>query len=109
MEQQIISGDDVAMVIPLLDADGSPFVIDSAATVKAGIDSRNHLLLLLAANTLSEATPGSDWSASTVVATFTAEQTATLTSNSPAWIEIEILDTTKQTYFHPVKLVTGRV
>lgn len=105
---EIISGDDVSIPVTLY-KDGVTFTIDPGATVKAGIVNTRHTKILLAAVTLDEAADGADWANSLVMFILTAAQSATLNSNDEAFIEIEVDDGGKETFFVRVKLVKGLI
>lgn len=105
----ITSGDDTTLAIQLYNEAGAKFLINTTATVKVGIVDLAHARLLVAAVTCNRLAAGADWTTSLVIATFTAAQTAVIVTNEDAYLEIEVLDTIKTTYFERVKLTRGLV
>lgn len=105
----ITSGDDTTLTIQLYNDAGAKFVINTTATVKVGIVDLTHTRLLVAAVTCDRLASGADWMTSKIIASFTAVQTAVIATNDEAYLEIEVLDTIKTTYFERVKLTRGLV
>ncbi len=105
----VIGGDDTTLLVQLYNSAGAKFVINNTATIKVAIVNLDHTRVIVAAVICSNATPGAVWATSLVAVVFTAAQTATIASNDQAWLEIEVLDTIKTTYFERVKLVKGLI
>jgi hypothetical protein len=105
----VTAGDDTTLAVQLYDDGGAAFVIDPGATVRAAIVDIRHTAIIVAAVACDNAATGADWSTSLVVVEFTALQTAAITSNSDAWLEIEVADTTTTTHFERIKLQRGLI
>lgn len=108
MTTQIVKGDDVSLPVALT-KDGATFAIDAGATVRAAIVDMGHQALLMAAVTLDSAAVGADWSTSLVVVEMTAAQTAAITEVGNAFIEIEVDDGGKTTFFTYIQVVEGLI
>jgi hypothetical protein len=110
-DPQIVTGDSRPYTISLT-IDGEPFVITSGVdTVKAALVSLDRKTVLAAATSLSSTTPGSDWAASKVVYKPGRSDTASLTVQGPALVEVQVSfgGTDDWTWFIPVNLIKGNV
>ena len=103
----IVTGDDANITVDLK-INGATFAIDSGAIVRAAIVDTTHESLLAGPNTVLEATSGSDWANSRVVATFSTMDTAALAQGN-AYIELEVDDSGKNTWFVGINIVKGHI
>lgn len=101
----IFTGDDVRQQVTLT-KDGSTFEIDSSATVEAAFvygDGRTS-----ATYAVSEATTGSDWSASKIVVSLSSAESALLTAGI-ATLEVQVDDGGELTWQLPIRIKTGYI
>jgi len=103
----IVSGDDVSLSVTLK-KNGSTFDMSGATSVKASVVSENHTNIFIAAVTQTEVA-GADWANSLVVVNFTSAQTAAMTFQGRASLEIEVDDGGKTTFFAQVQAVKGLI
>lgn len=104
----IITGDDVLFKV-YLKKDGLPFVIDAGATVLASIVNTRHTASYMTPVAMSPATFSADWDNSEVMIKFDPADTAGITYQGKALLEVQVDDGGKQTYFGTVQIVTGLI
>lgn len=104
----IVTGDDVLLLVQLK-KNGAPFVISSAASIKAAVISPDHCTVLIGPSDQSAAAPGASWSTALVAIQFSSAQTAAILSYRPAFIEIEVNDGGKLTWFAGIDVVKGLI
>jgi len=71
----IISGDDVAIPIPLTKND-AVFAVDALATIKCSLISEDKSIVYIASTTQDSAAVGADWPNGILILEFTSAQTA---------------------------------
>jgi len=103
----ITTGDDVSIAATLT-KDGASFTIDPGDTVEASIVSRYKSTVLISPVAQSSSANGADWANSLVVVNFTSAQTA-VDFAGLAFLEVQVDDGTKQTFFSSIKLVKGTI
>ena len=108
MTAEIVSGDDV-VIYATLKKGGSTFSIDPGATVTAMLVSLNHETAYTAEIAQSAATQDADWANSLVVVVMGEADTASITYQGHAYLEIQVDDTIKETFFGEIRIVTGQV
>lgn len=108
MITQIVSGDD-AVFQAQLNKDGESFSIDAGATVQASLVPLDHSAAYITAVTLSNASAGADWANSLVVVEMAQSDTAGITFQGLCYLEIQVDDTIKETWFGEVYIVTGQI
>ena len=105
----LITGDDIIVPVPLTKNDAT-FVISGSATVKARLVSIDHKSAYSAEVTQSSATSGANWGASLVVVKFAPGDTADVTFQGLALLEVQVDDAgVKTTWFGQVVLVKGNI
>ena len=104
----LVTGDDLGLAVTLTKND-AVFAIDSGATVQASLVTRNKATILVAPVAVLELAAGSDWANSKVVVIFADTDTATLTTFGAAWLEIQVDDGGKLTWFGKIELVQGTI
>lgn len=108
MSTDITTGDDVGLPVTLK-KDGSVFLINAGATVKASLVDRDHTTILAGPVTLSNATPGSDWNNSLIMVEFTSAETGAIIAYNPSLLEIQVDDGGKLTWFLDVNIIKGTI
>lgn len=108
MPLSLVTGDDIAIPVTLT-KDDATFVIDECAIVKAAIVDIDHTEVLAGPVTLDHSTAGSEWAQSTVMVTFESADTAAVTASGPAYVEVQVNDAGKLTWFAPVLIVLGQI
>ena len=101
---KIVTGDDVSIKVQL-QKDEVTFVIDSGATVRAGV-VKDGVIIIGPAPCLSDAA-GADWNTSLVVVSFSSAETAAATDYGKSHLEIEVDDGGKLTWFVFVNVIQG--
>lgn len=104
----LVAGDDMVLAVTLK-KDNAVFAIASGATVKAALVSQDRKRLLCGPVTCSNAASGADWPHSLVMVLFPSNVTTLITEYKPAWLEIEVNDNGKLTWFTDVKIVKGLI
>lgn len=104
----IISGDDIR-ITARLKKDGLPFTIDSGATVLAALINTKHTDMYMTPVAQSSSTLNANWSNSEVIVIFTPAQTAGITYQGKALLELQIDDNGKTSFFGTVKIITGQI
>ena len=108
MTIEVVSGDDV-VIAATLKKGGATFTIDPGATVTAMLVSLNHDTAYTAEIAQSSATSGADWSNSLVVVVMGASETAGITYQGNAYLEVQVHDSIKETFFGAVRVTTGQI
>lgn len=101
----IFTGDEVRQPVTLT-KDSATFEIDSGATVEAAFIYQDGTTS--ATYTVSEATTGSDWSASLVVVSLTSAESALLKAGI-ATLEIQVDDGGELTWQQAIRIKTGYI
>jgi len=105
----LVTGDDI-VIEQTLTKNNATFVIDSSATIKASLTTRDgNATILVAPVAVVEATSGSDWPNSKIIILFAEADTATLTAFGPIFLEIQVDDGGKLTWFVKSELVQGTI
>lgn len=104
----IVTGDDAVLPVELK-KDEASFVIDSSATIKAAVVSKNKKTVLIPVVDVLESNTGSVWPSSLVVVQFTSAQTSAITRYGEAILEIQVDDGGKITWFAPVQIEQGTI
>lgn len=104
----LVTGDDFILPVNLT-VNGAAHAVNLSATVTAAIVSADHADVLLAAVTQSSGSPGANWATGTVAVVFTPAQTAAILETGTALIEIQVSDTTKDSWFTPVRIIKGNI
>lgn len=107
-DNEIVSGDDI-VIQQTLTKDDAVFVIDSGATIKASLVSRDRTTVIVAPVSVLEAVAGSDWANSKVIIVFTEADTTALTTFGPMWVEIQVDDGGKLTWHTKVDMLQGTI
>lgn len=108
MTTQVITGDDVLFPVQLY-KDGEAFVIDPGATVEAMFVSLDHNTAYTAAIAQSSGTTGADWPTAVVVVSMADTVTSSVTYQGRAYLEIQVDDTIKETFFGVVAIIKGNI
>jgi len=104
----LVTGDDIALPVTLKKK-GLTFTINPAATVKARLVSADREAVFTAEIAQSTATSGNDLANSLIVIIFAAADTADITHQGTALLEIQVDDGGKQTWFVSVRIVRGQI
>jgi len=106
----LVTGDDSILPTTLY-KDDATFLIDSGATVKASVVTKDKKTILLAPVTVSNVETGSDWVNSLVVPRFASADTNNipLTNIGSALLEIQVDDGGKLTWFVTIKILQGTI
>ncbi len=102
-----VTGDDPT-IEQTLTKNLATFTIDSGATVKASITTKDKVVLVAPVSVL-EATAGSDWANSKIMIQFAEVDTATLLSFGAVILEIQVDDGGKLTWFVKGELAQGTI
>jgi len=108
MTTQVVTGDDVLFSVQLY-KDGAAFVIDPGATVEAMFVSLNRTTAYTAAISQSSGATGADWSTALVVVSMSDTVTAAVTYQGRAYLEIQVDDTIKESFYGPVVIMKGNI
>lgn len=103
----LVTGDDIS-IEQTLTKNGVVFSIDSGATIQAAMITRNYAKLVDPVSVL-EATVGSDWGNSHIIIEFPEAATTALTDVGPIFIEIQVNDGGKLTWFSKTEIVKGTI
>ena len=104
----LVTGDDIN-IEQTLTKNNATFVINSSATIKASLITRDRATILVAPVTVLESTTGSDWPNSKIIVLFAESLTAQLTNFGPVLLEIQVDDGGKLTWFVKTELVQGTI
>jgi len=104
----VVSGDEIT-IEQTLTKDLAVFAIDSGATIKASIVSRDRTTVIVAPVTVLEATAGSDWANSKVIIIFPEVDTATLSTFGPMLLEVQVDDSGKLTWHVKIEMQQGTI
>ena len=106
----IVTGDDVDIPVTLTKGSAkTTFTINPVAAVKAAIVSLNRATKIIDTVTCLEAATGADWANSLVIVSFTSTETAAATAIGEAYLEIQVEDGGKLTWFGKVDIIKGSV
>ena len=108
MSLSLVIGDDMAIPVTLT-KDDATFSIDSCAEVKAAIVDIDRASILAGPVTLDCSAPGAEWAQSKVMVTFASADTADVTDTGAAYLEVQVNDGGKLTWFTPIMLVNGLI
>ena len=104
----LVTGDDIAIEITLTKND-VVFAIDSGATIQASLLTLDKRVILVAPVAVLEATVGSDWANSKIIVTFEDTDTEDLEVFGNIYLEVQVDDGGKLTWFSGVELVQGTI
>lgn len=105
---EIVTGDDLVLPVTLK-KDGVTFNIDGAAEVIARLVSTDHNSVYTDEVAQSSAASGADWPNSLVVVEMASSETASVTYQGNALLEIQAPAPGKRTWFVPVKIIKGQI
>lgn len=106
----IVTGDDVDIPVTLTKGSAkATFTIDPGATVKAALVSLDRQTVLIPAVTCLVSAPGADWANSLVIVPFTSAETLAVTDYAPAYLEIQVDDGGKLTWFDRIDIIKGSI
>lgn len=105
---RIVTGDNVSLQVTLK-RDNQTFTIAPGATVEASIVDLEHKEVYVAAVAQSNTAPGADWANSLVIVEFAPADTADVTYQGEATLEIQVDDSGKTTFFAGVVLISGTI
>jgi len=108
----IITGDDSSLIVELkkkVDNINQKFVINPDAIIKAVIINIDKSGLLTDVITIDKTMPGTDLNNSTIVIQFTEQQTGQITITGKAFLEIQVNDSGKLTWFVPITIGKGNI
>ena len=103
----IVSGDKIT-IEHTLHKDDAVFVIDSGATIKASLVSRDRATVIVSPVAVTEIT-GSDWANSKIIIVFAEVDTSTITTFGPMWLEVQVDDSGKLTWHEKVDMWQGTI
>jgi hypothetical protein len=104
----VVTGDQVALPIQLT-INGAKAEISASAVAHAALVSIGHHELYTASILQSKDATGAAWSTGLFVVEFDPEDTAAVTFQGRALIEIQVDDGGPLTWFVPVQIVTGKI
>jgi len=104
----IVTGDDMAIVVPL-SKNGVITPISESAVVSAAIVSADHSTVLAGPVACSSNGLGADWANMIVSAEFVDTDTSAITKFKPALLEIQVDDGGKLTWFVDVRILKGQI
>jgi hypothetical protein len=104
----ITTGDDIAIQATLT-KDGAAFVIGAGDSVKARLTSINRDVAYTADVVQSSVTPGADWATANVIVKFAPADTSAITFQGRAWLELQVDDGTRNTWWIPVEIRRGGI
>ena len=105
---KLVVGDDASFALTLL-KDGTTFSIDPGASVQAALVSYDHSRLLMSGVSQSYIDPLSDWDNSIVNVRLEADDTAAITETGSAFVELQVNDGGKLSWFFPVYIFAGHI
>jgi hypothetical protein len=104
----IVTGDD-AVVMATLKKDGATFLVPGTATVKARVISTSHEETYTEEVTQSPSETGADWPNSLIAVRFAPANTAAVTHQGKAKIELQVDDGIKTTWFFDCVIKRGNI
>jgi hypothetical protein len=104
----VVTGDDIKIPVSLT-TNGVAEALGVAATAKACLVSINHANKLTADITLSRGETGANWDAGLVVVPFASADTAAIDTQGRSFLEIQVTDGGKDTWFVPVTIIKGNI
>lgn len=104
----ITTGDDVAIQATLT-RDGAAFAIAGGASIKARLTSINRDVAYTADVAQSSVTPGADWATAKVIVKFAPADTSAIAFQGRAWLELQVDDGGKNTWWIPVEVRRGGI
>ena len=104
----LTTGDDAKFIVQLYKGENN-FVINPTATVKAAVVTLEHDRVLLPAIEVVESEIGSDWFNSIVAVKFHRDATEIIPKSGKAFLEIEIEDETRLTWFLQILIIKGNI
>lgn len=104
----LVTGDDISLSVTLK-KNGVPFTINPSATVTGMLVSQSRVEALTEAIAQSDTTTGADWANSLVVVKFASADTAAITTQGAAILEIQVDDGGKRTWFVLVTIARGNI
>jgi len=104
---KLTTGDDISWSVQL-NKNGAPFDM-TGATVNVAVVSQNKTQKLTANIPQASGTSGADWSTSFVVVVIPSATTGAIAYTGPAFLEIEVDDGGKQTWFVELEVQKGNV
>jgi len=108
MSANLVIGDDFVKPIALT-KDGVSFIISASAVVQVAIIKRDRSALISTVTTSDRLATGADWSISTIVVDIPESETINYTTIGKAYVEIQVADPKKQTFFADIDLVKGLI
>jgi len=106
----IVTGDDTDIPVTLTKGSAKDtFTIDPGAAVKAAIVSLDRNTVIIAAVVCPFDATGADWANSLIIVPFTSEETAAATATGEHYLEIQVDDGGKLTWFDKINIIKGSV
>jgi len=108
MSAELIVGDD--FIVPVtLKKNGATFNISNSAVVSVAVIKADRSGLLSAILTSNRLAVGANWAQSLIIVNIPAATTALLSSFGAAKLEIQVYDTTKQTWFADITITKSNI
>lgn len=104
----LVTGDDFVLPVNLT-VNGVASPVNTSAIVTAGVTSQDHSESRLGAVVQSKDAVGANWAGGTVIVAFAAAETAQITKDGLALLEIQVAGTSKDSWFTPVRIVKGQL
>lgn len=107
----LTTGDDTIFPVNLYKGVDTNFVIDSGATIKASVVTKDKSIIILTPVAVLESETGSDWFNSLVVVRFDSVNTDAIDTalHKSALLEIQVDDGGKLTWFIKIKIEKGTI
>ena len=106
----IVTGDDVDIPVTLTKGKAKAvFSIDAGATVKAALVSLSRETILIPAVVCDFNATGADWANSLVIVPFSSAETAALIDYGKAYLEVQVDDGGKLTWFDDIDIIKGSI
>lgn len=109
---KLVVGDDFLRTVQLYKTTNgveATFVISGSATVKAAIVNGDRTSVLTPTVNSLIGDSGADWSISTVAIHIPEADTLPISSLGAAYLEIQVADPLKQTWFIPIQIINGLI
>ena len=104
----LVTGDDITLPVTLKKK-GLTFVIDAGATIVARLVSADRESVYTPEIAQTTAAVGADLANSLIILTFASADTALVTHQGSALLEIQVDDGGKLTWFTSVRIVRGQI
>jgi len=108
MSTDLVAGDDITLLATLY-KDQETFDMSGASEVKAKVISLNKKTTYFPEKILSSGAEGADWANSLIAIGWSSADTAAVTYNGPALLEVQVTLVGKETFFSYVQISTGTI